>query len=135
MQSFPINWWAVLLAAGIKFVLGALWYSPALFGKQWMAAAKLSEAELRAGMGPAIAVEIVADLIAAFILLHAVHYAGAVSLWQGGLVGFFNWAGFVATFTLGQVFYERRPWSLFAFANGYWALSLILMGAILAIWP
>src|SRR5262245_4328251 len=33
-----INWLAVIVGAAIYFVLGALWYSPVLFGRQWQAA-------------------------------------------------------------------------------------------------
>ncbi len=39
-----INYWAVVVAAVVAFVVGAVWYSPLLFGKTYM--------ELR-GMNPA----------------------------------------------------------------------------------
>jgi hypothetical protein len=35
MDSISINILAVILAAIVAFVLGALWYSPILFGKIW----------------------------------------------------------------------------------------------------
>ena len=44
-----INWLAVLAASAAAFVLGGLWYSPMVFGKQWQAAARLSDAQLAAG--------------------------------------------------------------------------------------
>jgi hypothetical protein len=31
-----INFWAVIIAAAVAFVLGALWYSPLLFGKAYL---------------------------------------------------------------------------------------------------
>lgn len=38
MIPFPgINYLAVIVCAIILWVLGAAWYSPALFAKQWMA--------------------------------------------------------------------------------------------------
>ena len=36
MPSVDINWWAVLAAAVINMVIGAIWYSPSGFGKPWM---------------------------------------------------------------------------------------------------
>ena len=33
-----INWLAVLVAGISAFVVGGIWYSPALFGKAWMPA-------------------------------------------------------------------------------------------------
>ncbi len=41
-----INWLAVLVAAISSFVLGGLWYSKALFGRAWMSANNLSDADL-----------------------------------------------------------------------------------------
>ena len=31
-----INFWAVIVAAVVAFVLGALWYGPCLFGKAYL---------------------------------------------------------------------------------------------------
>ena len=31
-----LNYWAVLLASLSTFLLGCIWYSPAVFGKAWM---------------------------------------------------------------------------------------------------
>ncbi len=31
-----INFWAVIVAAVVAFVLGALWYGPFLFGKAYL---------------------------------------------------------------------------------------------------
>jgi hypothetical protein len=49
MGSVPINYIAVLAAALLGFVIGGLWYSPALFGKAWLRAASLSEEDVAAG--------------------------------------------------------------------------------------
>ena len=41
-----INWLAVLAAAISTFVLGGLWYSPALFGRAWMSVNRLNQEDL-----------------------------------------------------------------------------------------
>ena len=33
-----LNWLAVLVAAVSTFLIGGLWYSPAMFGRAWMSA-------------------------------------------------------------------------------------------------
>ncbi len=43
-------------------------------------------------------------------------------------------ARFVATVTLGSVLYEKRSFSLYALNNGYQLVSLVVMGAVLAVW-
>ena len=44
-----INWIAVLVAGISSFGLGAIWYSPKLFGNAWMKDNGLTEEKLRAG--------------------------------------------------------------------------------------
>src|SRR5215467_13229319 len=100
-----------------------------------MAATGVSEAQMKTAFPKAIAIDIIGAFVLAFILLHAVHYAGAHTIGQGAAVGFFNWLGFIGVLTLGQMFYEHRPFSYFAINNGYLLLSLLIMGAILAVWP
>lgn len=135
MQEFPINWWAVVVAALVKMIIGALWYSPALLGPRWSRLSGISAIEVKQRLPKLLAVDAIASLIMSFVLLHAVHYAGATTLGTGAAVGFFNWLGFVATVTFGLALYERRPLGLFWIANGFQLISLLFMGAILAIWP
>jgi hypothetical protein len=134
VQEFPINGSALLVAAIVKFALGALWYSPIAFGPRWRRLAGCAEGDAMAGLGRAMAVDFVASLVIAFVLVHAVHYAGAVTLGMGAAVGFFNWLGFIGATTIAAYFYEKRPLALWAINNAYLLLSLLIMGAILAVW-
>ena len=36
LENLPVNYLAVGLAAAAYFVLGAIWYSPAVFGNRWL---------------------------------------------------------------------------------------------------
>jgi hypothetical protein len=134
MQEIPINWWAVLVAAIVRMAIGALWYSPLLFGPRWMALTNCTEADMKARMPRLLVFDFITSLIMAFVLLHAVYYAGARTLATGAAVGFFNWLGFIATVTFGLTIYEKRAWPLFLIANGFQLVSLLVMGAILAAW-
>ena len=134
MQEFPISWWAVLAAALLKMIVGAVWYSPVLFGPRWSTLSGISNLEVKQRLPKLLAFDFIASFIMSFVLLHAVHYAGATTVATGAAVGFFNWLGFVATVTYGLTLYERRPLGLFWIANGFQLISLLLMGAVLAIW-
>jgi hypothetical protein len=134
MQPFPINFWALLAVAIARMLVGAVWYSPVLFSKPWMKLVHCAPEEMKARMPKALAADLIGSFVMAFVLLHAVHYAGATSLGQGAAVGFFNWLGFIATTTLAVTLYEKRPWQLFFINNGFQLISLLLMGAILAVW-
>lgn len=134
MREIPIHFVPILAAAIVRMAIGALWYSPALFLPAWHRVSGVSEAEMKSGMARAVTIDFIGSLIMAFVLLHAVKYAGAESAVQGMAVGFFNWLGFIAVVTIGTVTYLRKPFQLFLVQNGYLLLSLLAMGAILAVW-
>jgi len=135
MQEISTNWLALVLTVLAKMALGAVWFSPPLFLKPWLAAAGVSEAEMKERMPKALAVDLAGAVIMAFVLVHAVKYAGAQGVAQGAAVGFLNWLGFIAVATLSGTIHEHRPFKLWLIGNGYQLVSLIVMGAILAAWP
>ena len=55
-----INYMAVIVSAAANFLLGWLWYSPMLFGKQWMKMmgfdklSKAQQADMKKKMGVSI---------------------------------------------------------------------------------
>jgi hypothetical protein len=134
MESVSINWLALIVVAIVKFAIGAAWYAPQVFGRQWQAELGMTQEQVRANMAPALVAEIVTDLVLAFFLIYAVQYAGAQTLLQGAFVGFLVWLGFIATVTIAQMYYEKRSWRLWSINNGYLVVSLIVMGAILGVW-
>ena len=134
MPGIPVHFVAILGAALAKMAIGALWYSPALFLKPWHKLSGVTEEQMKEGMTRALIVEFVGSLVMAFVLVHAIRYAGATTVAQGMAVGFFNWLGFVAVVTIGIVTYQRKPFGLFLLQNGYLLISLLVMSAILVIW-
>jgi hypothetical protein len=134
MGEVPIHLSAVLVAAIVRMVIGAVWYSPALFVKAWYRLTGVTEAQMKAGMVKALVVDFVGSLLMAFVLVHVIRLGGATTVLQGLTIGFFVWLGFVAVVTIGTVTYERKPLQLFLLNNGYLLLSLLAMGVILAVW-
>lgn len=132
-----VNWWAVIVAAIVKFVIGGIWYMP-LFGKRYRALMGVAEGSEMTGLGPALAVQFVGDLVMSYILARFIlHYGtsfGGASFAVGILIGFMAWLGFVAAATVPQRFYERRPWELWAINNGYLLIGIVVMDAILGWW-
>jgi hypothetical protein len=143
MVNVPINYWAVLVSGIAAMVLGFLYYGP-VFGKLYsrlmgfdnMDPAK--RAEMMKGMNKSYSITFVGALVTAWVLAHAVIYAGAYMHWSGlsaGLVtGFMSWLGFQATLTLGTVLWEGKPWKNYFLMNGHSLLQLLIMGAILGVW-
>jgi Protein of unknown function (DUF1761) len=141
MEPVPINYLAVLAAAIANMVIGSIWYGP-LFGKIWMQLSGITPEKIDAskakGMGKSYSIAFVGSLVMSYVLAHALVFAGAYFKMSGmpaGLMsGFWNWLGFVAPVTLGAVLWEGKPWKLWVLMNGYYLVSLLIMGLILSVW-
>ena len=137
MPEVSINYLAVLVCGVIHMVLGALWYSPLLFGKLWMKVMGKSEEELKEmnqGVWKAYVFSFLGALVMAFVLAHVIDYAQADSIIDGLQGGFWVWLGFVVTTSMAGILFEGRPKGLYFIYNGYQLVSLLVIGVILAVW-
>jgi hypothetical protein len=136
-----VNYLAVLVAAIISMVLGFLWYGP-IFGKKWIALMNFTPASMEAakakGMAKSYALMVLGSLLMAYILSHNLvfgsSYLGTEGVVAGLNVGFWNWLGFVVPVTMGSVLWEGKSWKLWWLNVGYYLVSMLLMGIILAVW-
>jgi len=132
MQA-QLNYWAVLVAALSTFLVGGLWYSPALFGKAWMRENGFTEEGMKgANMAKIFGLAFFLALIAAINL--AMFLGPEDSPVMGGVWGFAAGFGWVATFVGTHYLFERKSFPLFLINAGYSVVSLTLMGVILAAW-
>jgi len=131
----PVNWWAIIIAAVVKFLIGSAWYAPPVLGRQWQQLSGISQEQVTSGLAPAIVVQIIGDLIMAYILALFIAMYGAQDLFTGALVGGMAWLGFIATIMVGSIFYERKPPMLIVINAGYQLIGLVVMGAIIGLWP
>src|SRR5207244_4268145 len=125
MPTANINILAVLVAAVLTFVLGAVWYSPVLFAKQWMAAQgytaeKLDEMK-RKGVTRAYAVSVLCYLVTAYVMALLASYTNSTSLAQGLWLGFLCWLGFAAATRRSHT----RSWTSAWWASITWPRSPI----------
>jgi len=130
-----LNNLAVVVSAVILWLLGAVWYSPALFAKPWMALLGIEKGATKgSSMIAGMITSFVCDIILAFILAHIVIWTQASTFGWGALVGFLVWVGFIAAPNLPQSIYEGRPFKLFAINSGYWLVGMVIIGGVLAAW-
>lgn len=138
MISGDVNYLAVLIAAVVNMAVGAYWYSPAGFGKQWaqlMGWSDLSRMnDMKKGAGKSYAWMFVAALVMSFVLANVVRLAGATTVMEGAMVGFWVWLGFVATVQIGSILWDMKPAKLFAINTAYSLVTLLINGALLAMW-
>lgn len=134
MPQVEINYVAVVIAAVLNMAIGFFWYSKALFAKQWMKAIGKTEAEIKAGgNNAAYGLTMVGALVMAWVLSFMVDYADAFTAVDGAKLGFLVWLGFVATTYLSLKVFEGRSWELYWINAGYYLVSLVATGAVLAV--
>jgi len=134
MHGLHLHFAPILVAAIAKMALGALWYSNALFFKPWLRLSGITEEQVKQRFGKALATDFIGSLLMALVLFHTIRWADAHAALEGLFIGFLNWLGFVAVATVSTVTYERKPVKLYLLNNGYQLVSLLAMGAILAVW-
>ncbi len=129
-----VNYLAVAVAAIVNYVIATIWYA-ALFGKVWQKLTGITE------MKPSpmnIFLSFIGSLVLSFVLCHSIAFGNAYTNMSGiggGLMGgFFGWLGYIAPVTLTTKLYEKKPWGLWILNNGYWLVSLLVMGVILSVW-
>ncbi|MCF7802023.1 MAG: DUF1761 domain-containing protein [Candidatus Marinimicrobia bacterium] len=132
METFDMNLWAVLLAAVVYFLLGALWYS-LLFGKIWQRLVKIPPEE-RKKPAPAMIFTFLARLLSVYVLAHFLHYTQSTT-WLGGVeTAFWIWLGFIVVTAADEIFFANKPARLYFINTGYHFCGIILAGIILAVW-
>jgi hypothetical protein len=127
---FGFSFWWVLLAAVVYFAVGAAWYSPVLFAKQW---AK----ELGKKMGDmgdaktAMVVTFLCMLVLTMVEAYFIQATSTSGAWRGAYLGAKLWLGFVATTALVNNSFQGASKKLFAIDQGYHLVGMVLVGAIL----
>jgi hypothetical protein len=125
-----VNWLAIALCAVSSLVLGAIWYSPALFARKWQHAAGLSDEQAQGGNLPLVfGGAFLLSLVAAAVF--AMFLGSEMSLGAATAAGFSAGLCWVAaSFGINYLF-ERRALTLWLINGGYHTLQFTIFGLIL----
>lgn len=128
-----VNWWAVVAAALSTFVLGGLWYSPALFGRAWMSENGFNAADPPPKRGKVFGFAFVFSLAMAANLAFFLAEPKTTASW-GATAGLLAGLGWVALALAIIALFERRSWRYILINGGYMTTSFVIMGLILGAW-
>jgi hypothetical protein len=137
MSGMHMNYLAIIVAVLATFALGALWYSPLLFGNMWVRAHGYVGERLermKKAAPRAYGISLVAFLVLAFVLAYLAARVGVGTAMGGVRLGFILWLGFAATIGLTSWVYSDKPLSTYLIDAGYQLVYLMLMGAIIGAW-
>ena len=126
-----VNVWAVLACGVGSLVLGGLWYSPALFGKQWQKLARLSDEQMAGSNARIFGLAFVLSLVAAYVFaMFLGREMGVGPAIAAGASAGLCWVA--ASFAINYLF-ERRPLPLWLINGGYHTLQFTLFGLIIGL--
>lgn len=133
-----LNWSAVVVAALVYFVLGALWYAPPIFGRIWQRSigwepeAGAPQMKLTSYLIPLIAYLVMA--VATAMLAAA---TGSSDLNSGLMLGLVIGIAFaLARTAVDAAFDPHKPqrWVWFAVAGGYHFVGIVLVAVLVSVW-
>lgn len=128
-----LNWWAILVATVVAFMLGYVWYGP-VFGKAWLAALGKTEDEIEPSPTPFI-VSAVAALATCLVVAALMNGLGMTGIGDGAVLGLLTGVGFIAASMASDTAFCGWGWKLWAIQAGYRVTYSVLMGAIIGAWP
>ncbi len=120
---FQVNYSLILLATLAQFILGALWYSPLMFGKWWMEIMecnKMSKAEMQKmqkEMMPFYGLQFLLTLFTTVSFANLLPYISGFSIYH---VAFWIWIGFIAPVQIASVVWANTK-------KKYWLKQIFVM--------
>jgi hypothetical protein len=126
-----LNFWALLGAAAIYFVLSMIWYSPKVFGRVWMEGACIKESDVQnCGIGVYIG-SFVNAFIIAFVLAIFLYLTQSQTVLDAVVIAFLAWLGFVLTTHISGLLWGKTTLPVFFVNTCYTLVGLILMAIFL----
>lgn len=125
----------IVVASLAQFILGALWYSPIIFGKWWMEIMEVNNIskeklqEMQKKMGPFYALQFLLTLFSTFALVNLTVFT-PFSLYH---LAFWIWIGFIVPTQIAGVIWgntKKRFWAKQIFVM----TSYQIVGLMLAAW-
>lgn len=131
-----INYPAVIVAAILHWILGAVWYG--VFSSKFIELMAWTPAQIAAIESQSHTKDYIlaflSSLVLTYILAHFVQYTKAVNISGGLQTAFWLWLGFVVTTQLPTVLFEGRKPGLYLLNIGYQFVACLAAGALLALW-
>jgi hypothetical protein len=133
MNFQTLNIWAILVSTVVAFALGALWFSPPVFGRLWQRANNFGPGEPGKAGGAGLLIAFILTLVMSVNLAMFLNDPKTTLAW-GATAGFLAGFGWVLM-GIGIIsIFERRPLSYVLINGGFLTVVLTVMGAILGAW-
>lgn len=134
MENLYINHAAVFVCAILNLALGALWYSPILFYKGWLAESNLTEEQIaRQNPAKTYGLAFLFSLIISYNLAFFLSDSNTDAVW-GATAGFLAGFGWSTLSIAIIALFEQRSWKYIFINGGFITVYFTGIGFILGIW-
>jgi hypothetical protein len=127
----------IAVATAISMVVGFFWYSPLMFGKEWMKAVGIDMKKIKkvpkATMNRNYFLMLCGSVLGAIALYKIVVPVAAGSVVAALYSGTLVWL-FVVPILLGSFLWEMKPIKLFLINALYWLVTILANSAMLVAW-
>lgn len=137
----PISFLPILVASVVAFGVSAFWYSPILFGNEWMRLSKISDKDVSdmatkglSSMWRLYVIQFVATLIIFSVLGFIISASGSQSVSDGLFLAFIVWLGFSVTRAAGEMLWKKVQLKLMLISEICTLVAWLAGGAIIAAW-
>lgn len=135
-----INYLAVLVTAIVGMAIGTAWYSKGLFGSAWLKETKMtnkqiSDAKKSGKVNKIYLYMFLLTILSAYVLANLVDLFEATTFGSGLYLGFILWLGIIVPTLAGQFMFGGKSSRLYWITAGHHLVGLMIMAAILAVWP
>lgn len=128
MENIP--YLGVIIAIFVNQFIGALWYSPRLFGLAWAKAQHLDMSKMKALPKHYVGAIFIGVVLVLCITIIQI-MLGISSIETALLLGFLMWLGFVATSHFSQVVWAKKSLTVFMIETGYFLVITLLTSIII----
>ena len=128
MPSVHMNWVTIIAASVVAFAVGAVWYSPPVFGKIYSAVAGKMPSP------PTLALSFLLTIVSASMLAVVVSWTGAAGFSNGVLVGVVGWAAYAGATNVANMAFEPNRSKLTVVNSGFQLIQFVILGAAIAHW-
>lgn len=135
LELIGLNYWAVIVVWLIYMAIGAYWYSPAGFAKQWQKHTGIDILKIPQDNATRIlAFVALSALIQSFILGVVLHSLEITNVVHGFITAAVLWLGFTAATTVGTTLYSKRSWKFLWLNSSYFLVVMTLGSTVFVLW-
>lgn len=135
LELSGINYLAVGVVWLLYVAVGAFWYSPAGFAKQWTKYTKIDILKMPQDKATKAIVSVaISAAVQVLTLAVVLNSLGVSTAWDGLVTGLALWLGLTTATTVGVTLYSQRSWKFLWLNSSYFLVVMSLGSIILAIW-